>query len=397
MKKPVDRSIIFRFLGIAIVNALLFFSSQFFGTTLPIYLRDLSGSDAIVGICSALGTVAALIIRPISGVAVDRIGRAPVLLIGSLLIALTFGAFSFFKSVTATFVIQFINGFGWGIASTASNTIATDLIPRDRFGEWMGYFTLSQSFAMAIAPSLALAIMDVKGFAPLMLVAAGFGGIVVFLSFFFRERVPKTDVKQSFRPYERNALRPALLMLIAGTALGATFSFATLFGKSMHFSHVGLYFTCFAVTLFIGRPLVGRVIDRYGFRSMVLLGFLGYAASQLMLWQSHSEWIFLASAALQGIAYGAVQNALQTMAVISAPPERHGAATATYFTGFDAGIGLGSLISGMLAKALGYANMFGLFAIPMVVGACIYLLTEKRVNSTTETQVPAPATADAGA
>ena len=78
MKKPVDQSIIFRFLGITLINAILFFSAQFYGTSLPIQLRAISGSDAIVGICTALGTVATLIIRPLTGVAVDRFGRAPI-------------------------------------------------------------------------------------------------------------------------------------------------------------------------------------------------------------------------------------------------------------------------------------------------------------------------------
>ena len=379
MKQPVDRSILIRFLGITFINALLFFSAQFYGTSLPIQLREISGSDAIVGFCTALGTVATLIIRPLTGVAVDRFGRAPILFIGALCIALTFGASAIFTtSVFAVLLIRFLYGFAGGATTTASNTIAADLIPRDRFGEWMGYFTLSQSFAMAIAPSIALSVLESSGFSVMMILAAGLVSIILVLAYFFRQKAVKPVTRQPFMPYERSALRPSILMLIAAIGISAAFGFSILYGKSMGFAHVGLYFTLFAGTLFFGRPMVGRIIDRFGSRYVLLFGFFGFAVSLLMLWQSRWEWLFLASAALSGVTYGAVQNSLQTMAVISAPPERRGAANATYFSGFDAGIGLGSLIGGLLAKEFGYAVMFGLFSIPMVVGAVVYLVTEKK-------------------
>ena len=394
MKQPADRSLLLHFFTITLINALLFFSSQFYGTSLPIHLHNISGSDAIVGICTALGTVATLISRPFTGIAVDRIGRAPVLFAGALCIALVFGANAVFHSVTAIILIRFLYGFAGGATTTASNTIAADLIPRDRFGEWMGYFTLSQSFSMAIAPTIALSVMEARGFSGLMIVAAGLVSVIMVLSLFFRQKMVKRNVKQPFMPYERSALRPALLMLIAGIGLGATFSFSILFGKSMNFSHVGAYFTLFAATLFVGRPLVGRVIDRYGSRSILLFGFLGYAVSMLLLWQAKWEWLFLASAALSGVTYGAIQNSLQTMAVISAAPDRRGAANATYFTGFDAGLGMGSLIAGLLAKAIGYAPMFGLFSIPMLLGAVVYLLTEQKAAGLPSAEFAVPATTE---
>lgn len=395
MKQPVDRSTLLRFLGITLINAILFFSAQFYGTSLPIQLRAISGSDAIVGFCTALGTVATLIIRPLTGVAVDRFGRAPILFIGALCIALTFGASTIFTSVSAMLLIRFLYGFAGGATTTASNTIAADLIPRDRFGEWMGYFTLSQSFAMAIAPGIALSVLESSGFSVMMYLAAGLVSIVLILAYFFRQKAVKPVTRQPFMPYEKSAFRPAILMLIAAIGISAAFGFSILYGKSMHFEHVGLYFTLFAGTLFFGRPMVGRIIDRFGTRYVLLFGFFGFAVSLLMLWQSRWEWLFLASAALSGVTYGAVQNSLQTMAVISAPPERRGAANATYFSGFDAGIGLGSLIGGVLAKGFGYSVMFGLFSIPMVVGAVVYLATEKKAPASASQPETLPALAEA--
>lgn len=38
----------------------------------------------------------------------------------------------------------------WGASSTASSTIATDIIPKARMGEGMGYFGLTGTLAMAV-------------------------------------------------------------------------------------------------------------------------------------------------------------------------------------------------------------------------------------------------------
>jgi len=380
VEDSVQRSKLWRLLGITLVNALLFFSSQFHGTALPVYLYMLSGSNAAVGICMALGTLAALIMRPLTGIAVDRIGRGAVLFTGALMSGLIFLAYAVFPSVSAVILIRFLYGFAWGMATTASNTIAADLAPRDRFGEWMGYFTLSQSFSMAVAPAVALSIMDSQGFPALMLIAAGIASVVVALSFFYWQKGAAKSARHSFRLYEKSALRPAFLMLLVGIGLGATFSFVVLFGRSLKFPHVNAYFTYFAVTLFIGRPVIGRVIDRYGFRAVLVFGFLGFAISLAMLWQTQNELMFLSAAALQGVAYGALQNSLQTMSVISALPERRGAANATYFSGFDAGIGIGSLLAGVVAKSSGYANMFGVSTLPLLIGVVLYLLTERHAG-----------------
>lgn len=62
------------------------------------------------------------------------------------------------------------------------------------------------------------------------------------------------------------------------------------------------------------------------------------------------------SAVLYGI--GAAQSSLQTMAIVNAPNNRTGAGNATFFTGFDGGIGIGAVLAGLLSSAMGYGRMF---------------------------------------
>ena len=173
MKSTVDRSILMRFLGITLVNALLFFSSQFFGTTLPIYLHDLSGSDSIVGICTALGTIAALIIRPIAGVAVDRIGRAPILLAGSLFMVLTFASYSIFHSVTAAIVIRFLYGFGTGALLPSVNSLLTKMAPKEGLARIFAYNQTFTYMGSVLGPIFGSSVAAYLGYPWVFYMTAG--------------------------------------------------------------------------------------------------------------------------------------------------------------------------------------------------------------------------------
>ena len=143
------------FLFVTILNVLLFLGMQTQLAALPVYLRQLSGSDSVVGLCIALGTASALIARPIAGYAADRFGRAPVLFFGLIVMMAAMFSYSWFPIVWVIVLIRSVNGFSWGVSTTASNTIATDVIPGKRLGEGMGFFSLSQSVSMALAPAIA--------------------------------------------------------------------------------------------------------------------------------------------------------------------------------------------------------------------------------------------------
>ena len=70
------------FIGITIINLLIFLGFQMLPSTLPIYVKSLGGADSIIGWIAGLATISSLIIRPLSGIALDKLGRKGVLLTG---------------------------------------------------------------------------------------------------------------------------------------------------------------------------------------------------------------------------------------------------------------------------------------------------------------------------
>lgn len=369
-----------KFLIILSINVLIYFGWQVQMSTLPIYIKNLSNSDSIVGLCSALGSVAALIIRPFAGFAIDRIGRRTLFIIGISLMVTAALFYQWMPFLAAALVIRFIFGLGWGISTTSSSTMAVDIIPKERFGEGMGYFTLAQSFPLAIAPAVGLYMMKTINFYGITNLAA----VLIFIALLIciSQRNINTDKKRKlkFVFYEKSAVKPSIFIIFVSAGLSGLFGFASLYGSSKGYADVGLFFTLFAVSLLVIRPLTGKVIDRYGFNIIIFSGFAGFIISMLLPLVTNSEIGFLAAAVLQGLSYGSLYTGIQAMAIINSPEDRRGMANATFYNGFDFGTFIGNIIAGSLAGIFGYSIMFALMAIPLLVGVILYLIIGKGIR-----------------
>jgi len=369
------------FVFIIVINVLLFLGMQMQLSALPVYLKELSGLDATVGICIALGTVAALLARPLAGYAVDRFGRRSLILIGLLMMIVSLFSYSWFPVVWVIIVIRTFNGFSWGLSTTTSNTIATDVIPHDRLGEGMGFFSLSQSVSMSVAPAIGLFLVDNFGYKYMTFVAAGlFCAAYVPALLLEYKKVEINPKKTKLILFEKTAIRPAIIMIFIGIPLGSVLSFSALYGNSCNYPNGAIFLSCFAVSMLISRPIAGRLVDRLGFKKVILPGFILYIVSMVFLAAVQTYTMFLCAALWQGVAYGFVQNSIQTMSIINAPPERRGAANATFFTGFDFGIGIGNLLAGIISGAIGYSHMYLTMTVPLAIGLGLYFLLASKIE-----------------
>lgn len=359
------------------INLFIFLSFQMFPPTLPLYIKELGASDATVGWIGGSIVIATLLMRPFAGLALDGLGRKKVFILGLCVVLLMTIAYGLFPIVAVILAIRFIHGLGWGMASTGSTTVAADFIPKKRFGEGMAYFSLSASLAMAIAPALALSI----GMHRTVIVASVFTAIATALAFVIKYRqIPAPQLnapKKKFAPYEKAALWPGFIMFLINASYGALISFVAIYALSHNIPNIGVFFTVYAVSILITRPFFGKLIDAKGFNAALLPGVIAAILSMVILSMAYNITMFLISGFLYGIAFGACQTSLQTMAVLNSPPERIGAANATFFTGFDGGIGFGSILAGVLATWFSYGTMFLLIALLPFMAMILHFMKPK--------------------
>ncbi|MEG0374503.1 MAG: MFS transporter [Raoultibacter sp.] len=368
------------FLLIAVVNFLIFSSWQTMPFVLPVYLQSLGADDVVLGWVTAVTTISALLIRPFCGAILDRFGRKGIFLSGIIFMGLASIAFEFIPFIGAILALRFIHGLAWGITSTASQTIASDIISPERFGEGMGLFALSASLALAIAPGISLEFFNADGLTPVIIIAVGTLVLALNLARFLRYQPIKKTTAISFKGMiERYSLLPSAIVFFLTTCYGALVTFLAIHASAQGVENIGLFFTAYAIAVAVSRPLLGRIVDRRGYAIILLPGLAFMVLALVLLSQADSTVLFIAVALLYGSGFAACHSTLQTMAVAGVPPERRGAANATFLIGFDSGIGVGSIVSGLLVGAFGYAGMFLAFAaMPVIAGVVFLAFARKR-------------------
>lgn len=362
------------FILIAAVNFLVFSSWQTLPFVLPVYLQTLGADDTVLGWVTAITTISALLIRPFCGIILDRFGRKGIFLAGIAFMGLASASFAFIPIVGIILAMRFVHGLAWGITSTSSQTVASDIIPPKRFGEGMGLFALSASLAFAIAPGIALELFHASGMTYVVAVAVG----VLVMAFVLASILKYRPIKKtaSFKPssmFNRSSILPATIMFFLTSCYGSLVTFLAIHAESQGVEGIGFFFTAYAIAVALSRPLLGKFVDQRGYAVVLLPGIALVATALVVLSLAHSLPMFILTAFLYGFGFAGCQSTLQTMAVADAEPEHRGAANATFLVGFDGGIGVGSVVSGWMAAALGYSGMYLCFAVLPIVSAVVFL------------------------
>jgi len=95
-----------------------------------------------------------------------------VLLAGTLLATAVSFVYPFLTLLTGLMLLRFLHGLGFSAYSTASSTMAADIIPESRMSEGLGVFALANTISMAVGPSMGLALVS-KGYTRLFFVISG--------------------------------------------------------------------------------------------------------------------------------------------------------------------------------------------------------------------------------
>ncbi len=367
------------YIFISIASLFITMGFQMLLPVLPVFSANLGGSDTWAGMVVGIFTFSAVLMRPISGQLLDRQGRKGVFRFGLIVFLICVVAYNWTSTILVLLCIRFIHGFGWGASSTASSTIASDIIPKSRLGEGMGYFGLTSTLAMAIAPALGLGLLSRYGYNTVFNVSAGFVLISIFISLFIKYHKPEVLVERDKSGiFEKTAILPAIVIFFVTMTYGSIVSFIALYAAQKQIENIGLFFTVYAAALLISRPYFGSLTDKKGTIYAVIPGIIFVILSMSLIYFANSLIAFLIAGFIYGLGFGAIQPALQAMAVRSVSHLRRGAANATFFLGFDLGIGAGAILWGLIAEKLGYQIIYLLSIIPAVIGALIYIKSIKK-------------------
>lgn len=361
---------------ITLANLLMAIAFYFMVPVLPVFLSDhFSATESQIGLVLSFYTVAALLVRPFAGYALDAMGRHSIYVVSLLLFSIIFFGYVWATSILFVLVVRFMHGLTWGSMSSAGSTIAVDLVPLKRRGEGIGIFGLSMTIAMAIGPLIAITITGDSSYKRLFFSAAAFSFLGLLLALFVK--VPKiTSVKKKFKIgslIEKRSLPVSLNMFFVTIPYGGIISFIALYGRSINIESSGLFFLILALGIAISRIFSGKSFDKFGPKKICILGLGLLIVGLPVLALNQSFFGYHLSALILGFGFGVIMATFQAIANHKVEAEKRGAANSTYLTFFDLGIGFGMLLVGFLIQVMDYSGAFILCAAIEVLALVVFI------------------------
>lgn len=365
-------------------NLLMAIAFYFMTPVMPLFLADrFASSTEEIGMVMFMFTIAAILMRPFAGYLLDVFNRFTVYLIAFIIFTLLFLGYAFAATLTIILIVRFVHGLTWGSMNTAAYTMAVDLVPTNRRGEGLGFFGLSMTIAMALAPMLAMKISKTYNYNVLFYSAVAFCamGLLIVL----QVRLPKQEKiarKFSFAGlFEKSALSVAFIALLTQVSYGGILSFIALYGREIGVANAGTFFLLMSVGVGLGRVLSGRFFDKVGPGKVAFTGMFLLMIGMFIVGFFATSAGYHTAALISGLGFGVLAPTFQAMANNNVLPQRRGAANSTYLMFFDSGIGVGMLLFGWLIDVIGYAATFYLSgAIVLLAMILFFVYTLPKYN-----------------
>lgn len=364
------------FIQITISMLFLFIGFYLLLPTLPKYIQKLGGSESEIGFVIGIFTISAVVVRPIIGVLLDRYGRRPFVIGGILFFAVTTYMYDWMTTIVLLVALRIVYGVSWAISTTSVGASVADIIPAKRRGEGMGWYGLAMTVGMAVGPIVGLWVIEQHSFHMLFVLSTILALAALALAFFTKIPSPLHDTAGKITILEKSALPWALVIFFLTFTYGGITSFLPLFTDSIGVN-AGIFFLVYAITLTVTRPLAGKLADHKG-EAFVVLPSIGIAMLGLVvLAVSHGALGVIVTAIIYGIGFGSAHPTLQAATIRLAPPARRGIATATFYTAFDLGIGIGSILLGWVSQAANYRVMYAVCAVSALIALGVFIYCKK--------------------
>lgn len=354
-------------------------------STISIYAKKITGVDSYAGVMTGAFTLAALFIRILAGKLLDKLGRKKILILGIAITAFSTIGYIFSNGIVLLVIFRVIQGFGFGISSTAIATIVTDVTPLTRILEGIGYSGVGITITTAIGPSMALHIVG-SGYNKfnLLFITTFAVAIITILAALFlsyekninthceKFKIIKSDTDSN--GISKEILVPSFILFLAAVAESTILSFTALYGIELGFSNIGLFFTINALGILASRLFINQIVDKLGMNTVLSIGLIIFAFSIFGMAMVKTMYILLILGFLCGIMMGSLLPIINVMILNTVSQDKKGVANAIYYALLDGGYGIGSILWGSIVITYGYRAIYALAGIVLAVAFVIFAL-----------------------
>jgi MFS family permease len=377
------------FLAACAGNFLLFFAFYLLIPIFPLYLIDeFNTSKSMVGVVLASYTLAALLIRPVSGFLLDLFRRKPQYLLAFLAFVLTFISYPLATSINLFLIFRILHGASFGYVTTAGNSLVVDILPASRRGEGLGFFGVANNLAMVVGPMTGLLMHDKYSYDIIFYLAIATGLLGFIFAMFIKVEKPFEPKEIQPIGFDRfflfKGFKAGLTLLLIGIPYGMFITYLAIYGQELGIkSGIGLFFSLLAAGMITSRLFSGKMVDHGKLNKAIEIGLIVSTIGMVMLaslqrMTTYSDSLvnvlFFVIPVILGFGYGMTFPAYNTLFVNLAPNNRRATASSTFMTSWDIGVGLGLVLGGRLADSNGGLPLAFLMGSLMILFSYIYFL-----------------------
>lgn len=354
-------------------NLALFTAFYMLYPTMPAFIKELGGDESQVGMVVGAFALSAVFFRPLVGGLLDRYSRRLFITLGLIVFAVTMYMYNWVGGILMLIALRILHGLSWAFSTTAMITSVTDTVSPARRGEGLGWFSTSMTLAMAVGPLFGIWIIQMHSYSLLFLLGLVLSSVALILTMGAKIPFNPQPSKGKLQLYEKSVLPIAVSVFFLFIAYGGVTTFLPLFADSLQVNS-GVFFLTFAAALALSRPITGKLSDRYGELFILAPSLVVTISALIVLFASKGTVGIVVSAVLFGIGFGSAQPAFQSATLLVARADRKGVANATITTANDLGIGLGSIILGMISHYASYQALFAVCALSVGLSLILYLV-----------------------
>jgi MFS family permease len=362
------------FLFICLATGCFYLSFYFILPVMPLYVASLGGTSSQIGLIIGLFAAMAMLMRPPAGWLIDTRGTRPILLTGMAIFLLASLGYIATRTVRPILALRLFHGMGMGLFPTAATVVIAELAPRERRGEAMGWFGITNSIGLILGPVLGPAVAAGLGFPTLFLLAAAVAGLglgcVVVVPAGERRAVP-SRLPRPGDLFSAAAVLPSLILLLLYIPYGMVLAFIPLVATTRGLENPGLFYAVFAVAMLLVRAKAGQMSDRLGRKAVILPGMIATAGSLVVLGITTGPIGVLTGGAILGLGFGTAQPALMALTADRVRAAERGKAMGTFYTAWELGIASGALGAGWLLNVTDFATLSLICALVPVAGALL--------------------------
>lgn len=321
---------------------------------LPSYITSLGGAE-YKGLIISLFTITAMISRPFSGKIADKVGRIPVMVIGTSVCVVVSLLYPIISSVAGFLLLRLVHGFSTGFTPTGLTAYLSDIIPARKRGEAMGLLGTAGTVGMAAGLAVGPGIANDFGLSVMFYSSSALAVISIAVLFGIKETLSHKHgfSTQVLKIHKHDLLEPRVLvtcivMLLTTYTYGAVFTVIPDFCAYVGIKNEGLPFTFLTVASLSVRLIAGKASDYYGRRKVLMVSTMIGVIAMIILGLGSTPRDIMIAISLYGLAQGMTSPTLFAWATDLSDENHKGRGISSLYIFMEMGIGIGAFTSGFI-------------------------------------------------